>query len=475
MAAQKLTATKIDKYKPTKDDESLADGNGLFLRFRKVQSGNSSRMWMIVYRVGAKSVYLTLGNHGDTLSHFDAAIYGLAPGAELSLENARKIAVRIKDWRKKAIDPKAFIHSEIERQQREIVRQEAEEVALAEAEVLRKQQLETENLTLTDLFAAWVPDTQRKDKSAEIRRLFQRDVLPAVGNKAVKSLVERDFRNLLDDVVSRGSNRMAVMLLADLKQMFRWAEKRRPWKKLIEDNPVELLEAEKITADDYEGNERTHTLSAEDIKELADKLPHAGLLKRTEIAMWIMLSCCCRIGEIIKARWEHVDFEARTWTIPKENAKNKVAHTVYLSDFAASYFRQLRELSNGSAWCYPDATDTTHVCIKSTTKQIRDRQLTAQGRKPMANRTKRCDALILAGGDWVPHDLRRTGATMLQMLGVTPEIIEKVLNHVEPDKLRRTYQTYDYANEKREAWRRLGDRLSLILNPTDNVVVLRHA
>lgn len=52
-------------------------------------------------------------------------------------------------------------------------------------------------------------------------------------------------------------------------------------------------------------------------------------------------------------------------------------------------------------------------------------------------------ALFLSGGDWTPHDLRRTGATLLQSLGVTLEIIERVLNHTEPNKLRLTYQRYD--------------------------------
>lgn len=471
MAANKLTATKIEKHRPTKEDEILSDGNGLYIRFRKSQSDKLSRVWMCAYKAGTKSVYLTLGDHGSSLCDSDTTIYGLAAGTELTLMNARAIANKIKAWRKSGIDPKAFIQSEIVRRQCEVERQAAEAVAKHEQEAVRNQQIKAENLTLTDLFEAWVPDTDRKDKGAELRRLFQRDVLPKNGSKALKSLTEQDFRAVLNEVVSRGSNRMAVMLLADLKQMFRWAEKRKPWKKLIEDNPVELLEAQKITSDDYEGNERTHTLSADEIKELADKLATAGLLKRTEIAMWIMLSCCCRIGEIIQAKWEHVDLNARVWKIPKENAKNKVAHTIYLSDFALPYFYQLRELSGASAWCYPDASNTTHVCVKSTTKQIRDRQLTAKGRKPMTNRSKRADALILAGGDWVPHDLRRTGSTMLQKLGVTPEVIERVLNHVEPDKLRRTYQTYDYAEEKREAWRLLGDRLSLILNTKENVAV----
>lgn len=477
MSTLKLTVTKIGKHKPTKADESLTDGNGLYLRVRSVEDGMqrriTSRIWMHTHKVGTKSQYLTIGAYESAVSDLDAQLYLLEPGARLTLETVRKIASKITERRKskdKPIAPRQYIQAVLGQQEADEsarMNREAEEtlkrIKTAAAELEREREIAAENLTVTDLFEAWVPDTDRKDKGAEIRRLFNRDVLPAVGARPLKTITEADMRSVLRGVVERGSNRMAVMLLSDLKQMFRWAEKRRTWRKLIEENPVALLEANKITADNYEGTERTRTLTPYEIQELANKLSTAGLLKRTEICMWIMLSCCCRIGEVIKARWEHIDLDAGVWKIPKENAKNRVEHTIYLSAFVLPYFRELRQLAGSSKWCFPREDNTDHVCVKSTTKQIRDRQLTASGRKPMKNRSKAMDALMLANGDWVPHDLRRTGATMMQTVGVAPEIIERCLNHVEPDKLRRTYQTHDYALEKREAWRLLGERLSQIL------------
>lgn len=63
---------------------------------------------------------------------------------------------------------------------------------------------------------------------------------------------------------------------------------------------------------------------------------------------------------------------------------------------------------------------------------------------------------------------------MMQSLGVALEIIDRCQNHVlAGSKVRRHYLHHDYADEKREAWQLLGDRLSLILNPRDNVVVFR--
>jgi integrase len=137
-------------------------------------------------------------------------------------------------------------------------------------------------------------------------------------------------------------------------------------------------------------------------------MPESGLMPKTQIAMWRMLSCCCRIGEVIQARWEHVDFEKMEWVIPKEHSKNRKAHMIYLSEFALNQFIALKQQATSKVWCFPDTTGKTFVCTKSTSKQIRDRQLAGLGRKPMSNRTKSSDALLLTGGDWVPHDLRRT-------------------------------------------------------------------
>lgn len=97
--------------------------------------------------------------------------------------------------------------------------------------------------------------------------------------------------------------------------------------------------------------------------------------------------------------------------------------------------------------------------MKSVSKQIGDRQLRFKNRKDLSNR--RNDAsLVLAGGangEWTPHDLRRTAATMMQALGVSPDVIDRCQNHVlAGSRVRRHYLKHEYNDEKREAWRLLG-------------------
>ena len=77
-------------------------------------------------------------------------------------------------------------------------------------------------------------------------------------------------------------------------------------------------------------------------------------------------------------------------------------------------------------------------------------------------------------GDWTPHDLRRTGATMMQALGITPEVVDRCQNHVlKGSRVRRHYLTHPYNAEKRDAWTRLGAELEGILNACSPVASAR--
>ena len=258
----KLTVRAIESAKPRSAPHKLMDGNGLQLRI----ATDGTKTWLVRYMLaGTEKQYRLPKPYRENSGE------GFA-----SLADAREQAAEIRSLARRGVNYQVQI----------------DEANKAEA---RRLELErAANKTVSDLFEAWLPTTDRKDKGAELRRMFGRDVLPFVGNVAVKAVNEDELKAVVSTVVERGSNRLAVMLLADMKQMFRWAEKQKSWRKLIEDNPVEAIKANKITPDDYDGDERTRTLSADEIRELSIKLPLARLTKRTELACWIMLACCCR-------------------------------------------------------------------------------------------------------------------------------------------------------------------------------------
>jgi integrase len=245
--------------------------------------------------------------------------------------------------------------------------------------------------------------------------------------------------------------------------MFRFAVDRD----VIEFDPTASLRITKITT---VPTERDRTLSDVEIRALARQLPDAHLLISTECAVWIALSTMCRIGELSKAKFSDLDFELKTWTIPKENSKNGKAHTVYLSDFALEQFKVLSSVASNTVWLFPNRDGSSHVCEKSITKQVGGRQ----SDNILSNRSKDNQALVLSGGKWTPHDLRRTGATIMGDLGIAPDVTEKCLNHTEENKVKRIYQRQKLEVEQAEAWQVLGNRLTLLVNMDDSNVILLH-
>jgi integrase len=269
---------------------------------------------------------------------------------------------------------------------------------------------------------------------------------------------------LLATIAATGTNRKATMQLSLLKQMFGWANGRKPWKLLVDD-PVINLKASDVTQAGYKPVERERVLSKDEITKLHRQIPEARLVKTTEALIWITLSCCTRVAETLKAEWQHIDLENLTWFIPESNTKGAAPeHTVHLSEFAANQFRTLKALAGNSKWCFPKDDDTSHIGVKSPTKQIGDRQATLKAKTPLNKRSSAPSSLVVGSEGWTPHDLRRTGMTLMQSLGVPEHVIERIANHIEQNKIKRTYQRYDYDAEKRDAWNRLGQLLVGLLD-----------
>jgi len=163
---------------------------------------------------------------------------------------------------------------------------------------------------------------------------------------------------ILDSVVERGARVMANHLFDDLRQFFNFAIARE-W---IDAHPLAGLTKEKIGG---RQKERDRYLSGEEIIELNQRLPAANLLRTTELAIWVMLSTCCRVGELSQAQWEDIDLEQGEWFIPAGNSKNAKDHTVFFSDFAKRQFQELRAITGDAAWCLPSRDGKCHICLET--------------------------------------------------------------------------------------------------------------
>lgn len=319
-------------------------------------------------------------------------------------------------------------------------------------------------LTLRQGFEKWLPivSKQRRDGD-EIRRKFEKDLLPALGDMAFEEIRRKHIVPVLDAIVERDAASMAKNGLALLRQLCAFALERE-W---IEADPTSGIKKSRFGG---KSSHRTRYLSEKEIREFSEALSACNMKPQNKIALWIQIGTLTRIGEVLKARWADFDFEEMRWTIPESHDelhnKTREPHSIPLSPFVQRKLEELRELNDNPVWLYPNREGDSHIDLKTVTKQVTARQL-SNSANVQAKRTKEHNTLLLSGGHWVPHDLRRTGATLMAKMRVQPVVIERCLAHAEQNLMHKTYQQYQYQDEMREAWMLLGERLEILTNPSN--------
>jgi len=449
----KWTIKELDAVKAEWKGDTLNDGGGLSGEVR-VNSDSVS----IVFRSAFKW-------QGKVKWHY----CGTYPSTDMAAIREERDQARnlVKD----GIDPRV---------NKKAVKIEAQAAIL---EVIRAdEQKRSESRSFNDLYTTWIKDgVSRADDNKYIIQTFRKHALPSLSNIEVRHLTEHHLRNLYRTIITSGKVATAIELSKDIGQMLRWAEKRKPWRALLIDgNPAGLVEIDKLVPKDYT-KERKRFLSIEEIgnlkkifddseadyKKAEDKrVSERPLKKESQIAVWLCLGTLCRIGELLMTEWKHVYFDDRTWFIPAANTKGergeKCDQLVYLSDFTLDQFKQLHNLTGDSQWAFPSRINEGHVCEKTVSKQVGDRQVKFKSRTRKLMHRVENNNLVVGDMEWTPQDMRRTGATMMQKLKIKRDVINLCQNHVIGSKVDRVYLLDDYADEKREAWNKLGDWIKAI-------------
>jgi len=171
-----------------------------------------------------------------------------------------------------------------------------------------------------------------------------------------------------------------------------------------------------------------------------------------------------RISETVAARWDHIDWFAKTWTLPGENTKNGHQHTIPLSSMSLELLEELAPKKTARGPIFPkwyhvvkrrdaDGSSFPDVCKVIKSFQGRDDE-----------------------GHYRTHDLRRTCAIELKKMkrNLAGEIIDgdvrkAVLNHRECGMTDRHYgggaDPAWFFEEHRAALEAWAACLQSILNP----------
>ena len=319
----------------------------------------------------------------------------------------------------------------------------------------------------------WTPKGKPKQPQtiAAERALYGRHIKKDLGRRPLGEIGRSEVKALTRAMLAKGITTQSNHAHALIRQTFSYAVE----EELVEINPAMGL------ASPAPKRARERVLTDDELKSLwgALKAPQDALDDQGEpltlsdgvsIALRLVGLLLQRRAEVATMRIVDLDLDHGLWVIPSERAKNGRAHAVPLGPASVELISEALKISKArkSPYVFPSPRDSN--------VSIHPDALT----RAMGKATKILK-LPLAG----PHDLRRTGASILasERGGVAPFIVSQVLNHITDAgggsaTTRKHYNQHLYANEKRHAlatWETLlleivGERVR-----PDNVTALKHA
>lgn len=172
---------------------------------------------------------------------------------------------------------------------------------------------------------------------------------------------------------------------------------------------------------------------------------HANLVK-------IILVFGCRTQEARLSQLKEWDMDAWIWTVPKEHSKSGEKIVRPIPDAMRPHIERLHEEHKKSGLLLGETKSTEAV--------------SQWGRglyKKLGHEEK-----------WTLHDLRRTLATHMNNMGISPHVVEQLLGHSMPGVMA-IYNRSLYLPEKLDALNKWHGRLDILSGGFTNIVLLNRA
>lgn len=393
-----LTDTRIRNTKSVDKPIKLTDGGGLFLLINT----NGSRLWRYRYRLNGKENLFALGEYGNSPAGESTEAKALRmSGSVFTLAEAREAQAKARILVKSGQHPAA-------------ARSETKRLAL----VARETTFEGVGREwLVRSGVKWKPETLRQRE-----RLLDSDIYPILGKRPIAELKRIDLNNLIIKIESRAPQ-MAVIARQMMQSIFDHAEATGA---VAESIALRLAKVEKPNT--------THArqLSIAEIGQfLRDCDSYQGTFE-IRVAMKLAWLTLARTMEILESEWQEFDLEQSVWRIPAMRMKMDRDHIIPLSKQALHLLKGLHAATGNRRHLFPNKAD-------------RSRSASNGALWKMVNSMGWSDRFS-------PHGLRGTASTVMNESGRwSADVIERLLAHVEENKVRASYNAAEYLVQRAEA------------------------
>jgi len=407
-----LTDVTVRQARTTGKDYTLTDFDGLSLAV----SAAGGKSWHFRYYWATKQKRMSLGTY-----------------PKVSLREARALRDEARALVAKGVNPK------IDRKQK-----------------LRAVRFATEN-SFKVVYLQWLAHRKlelkegRQSTLSQIQRIFDKDVLPALGSVSVYDVRRPDLLAVLAFIEQRRAFTTAEKVRTWFRQLFRFAMVKVEG---LDGNPASDLDVVAVPKPPVAHNP---FLRLPELPNLLNKLRRYRGRITTQLGIRLLLLTGVRTGELRLATPDQFDLERGLWIIPPEVVKQLQdgmrkrgqrpqdipPYVVPLSVQAIEIVRYLLEqLKPAQRYLFAHRSELRMRISENTLNGA----ITRMGYKD-----------LLTG-----HGIRATLSTALNEFGYPKNWVDAQLSHTDPNKVSATYNHALYVEPRRKMMQDWADRLDLL-------------
>ena len=189
---------------------------------------------------------------------------------------------------------------------------------------------------------------KRPATAGYIENSFERYAYPVIGSMKIDRIKVPHIENVLLPIFDDGKPAAAKELRRRMSAVFELAEARQ----YITFNPCGKALDAVLPATN--GHKSQRAMSYKIVPDAYTKIRDCdNVVWAARYCLEFVILTATRSNEARGARWNEIDMESRTWTIPADRMKTKKEHVIPLSDAALSVLEKAKEISDGSGLVFP--------------------------------------------------------------------------------------------------------------------------
>lgn len=284
-------------------------------------------------------------------------------------------------------------------------------------------------------FKRWSPEKKNIKYVNQVDSAIKKNIFPTLANMDIREIKAIHIVDALRAFEERGALEYLSKIKSSVNLIFGYAVSSG----LIEINPSKLIDSQA-----FKKHKKGHhdALTPDQLPMLVNALEDGAISDTSRFAIYWQFLTATRSIEAVSAKWEDIDLEKRTWSIPAEVMKKSRPHVIPLSNMAIYFLKLIKEENKKGVYLFESHDYKSHLNRETPRIMLRRANLPTTA-----------------------HGLRSLAATILEEEGINRDLIHAILAHAKDggDQTTTAYMRSSLFEERKKPMEILGNKIAELL------------